>query len=485
MPRDRYKYGGLGADAEAERATQLGQAGAAGTRQLGHLVGDNARYGAINADVNSDAANARATGLYGDAAGSYGRAEGNAADSAAARGSAMAGIDRLRSFYEQGPGPSAAQAQLRQGQDSANRNALAMAKTGAGGANSMRAAMRAGASGNQQANQAAATLRAQEAAQWQQTRLGAMGQEQNALAGVRAGDVGIMGQRFGAAGTQMGAAGAAGQTGLGYGQLGAAYNQQNQQARLGAEGMAIGQEQGGEQNRGNILMGDMNAANTRYGADRGVQVGMANVAQRDRAADMAMTGSLIGTGVQMMSDVRAKENIQPVSSGDIMGRLKALESTATPSSMGPAVDLRPASSNSWNYRDPASGGASSYVSPMAQELERTPAAGAVSTGPDGMKQVDPGRLTMVNTSAIGEQQRRLDALEAMVADQSGADFEPRGAATNGQRVIRKTEAITGDRMGAEQKRRMSTFGGVGSIKPQDEEYIRATTPRRTARTAAP
>jgi len=486
MPRDRYRYGGLGADAEAERSSQLGQAGAKDTRWLGRELGGNAESGMYNAGLDQRRNVARAGGLYDDANASYGRAEGNAADAAAARGDSMAAIGRLRSFYEGGPGPSAAQAQLVAGRDSANRNALALANTGAGGANSMRAAMRAGATSNQQTNQAAASLRANEAAAWNQTKLGAMGMEQGALGNVRAGDVGIMGQRYGAAGQQMGAAGAAGQVGLGYGQLGAGYNQQNNQARLGAEGMAIGQTQAGEQGRQGILAGDMGAANQRYGADRGVQVGMANVAQRDRAADMAMTGTLIGAGVNMMSDVRAKENIQPVSAGDIMSRLKALESTAAPSSMGaPAVDMRPASSTSWNYKNQSNGPAASYVSPMAQELEQTPAAGAVSTGPDGMKSVDPGRLTMVNTSAIGEQQRRLDALEAMVADKAGADFEPKGAQTNGQRVIRKIEAVTGDRMDAAAKRRMSTFGGIGSIKPEDEEYIRQSSPKRTARRAAP
>jgi len=362
----------------------------------------------------------------------YGRAEGNAADAAAARGDSMAAIGRLRSFYEGGPGPSAAQAQLRAGQDSANRNALALAKTGAGGANSMRAAMRAGAAGNQQANQAAATLRAQEAAQWQQTRLGAMGAEQNALQNVRAGDVGVMGQRFGAAGHQLGAAGAAANTGLGYGGLAGQYQQMYNQGRLGSEGMAQSASAAGEQNRSGILGGQLSADTSRYGADRGVAVGMANVAQRDRAADMAMTGTLIGSGVQMMSDVRAKEDIRQASAADIMGRLDAMTQGTTPATAkAPGPDMRAAGSYAYDYKSPTMG-PDRQVGPMAQELEQTDAAGAVTTGPDGMKRVDPNRLTMTNTAAIGEQQRRLDALEAMVA-RSGAASPPRSARIRGER----------------------------------------------------
>jgi hypothetical protein len=51
---------------------------------------------------------------------------------------------------------------------------------------------------------------------------------------------------------------------------------------------------------------------------------------------------------------------------------------------------------------------------MAQDLEKTPAGkSVVKTGPDGMKSIDTARLSLVNTSAISEQQRRLDRLEAI------------------------------------------------------------------------
>lgn len=71
----------------------------------------------------------------------------------------------------------------------------------------------------------------------------------------------------------------------------------------------------------------------------------------------------------------------------------------------------------YGYRNPFSPGAAPgrHVGPMAQQLEQNPAtAGTVQDTPQG-KMVDPGRLTMVNTSAIGEQQQRLDALEKQLA----------------------------------------------------------------------
>lgn len=65
-------------------------------------------------------------------------------------------------------------------------------------------------------------------------------------------------------------------------------------------------------------------------------------------------------------------------------------------------------------------GARRKVGPMAQDLEQNPlTAGAVATGPDGMKRVDAGQLTMANTGALAdlaryaeEQEARLRRLEA-------------------------------------------------------------------------
>jgi hypothetical protein len=83
-------------------------------------------------------------------------------------------------------------------------------------------------------------------------------------------------------------------------------------------------------------------------------------------------------------------------------------------------DLRPARAYSYVYRDPDRYGEGRFTGPMAQDLERSPATrGAVFEDARGVKRVDQGRLTMVNTSAIGEQQRRIDELEQTVAALGG------------------------------------------------------------------
>lgn len=79
----------------------------------------------------------------------------------------------------------------------------------------------------------------------------------------------------------------------------------------------------------------------------------------------------------------------------------------------PAVDLRAARGYSYEYKDPTQPGTAPgrQIGPMAQDLEHTTAAPAVIDTPQG-KQVDTDRLTMVNTAALSELQRKLQALEA-------------------------------------------------------------------------
>ena len=417
-------YGGIGPVGEANRASQIGEEESARTRTLGQQLGTDAYFGQGTARNLGRSANMRADGLYRGADGSMANAAGADTMQQGARADTMGAIGRLRSFYEQDPGPSAAEAQLRSGNDANARNAMSIARTGGGSPSAQRAAIRAAAAGGATTNQQASVLRAQEAANWQNTRLSAMGAEQQALGNVRAGDMSAMGQHYGAAGQQLGAAGGAANTALGYENVALGYGAQGNQAQLGAANLAGSQRQSGEANRNSILGGQLAADANRYGADRGVQVGMANVAQRDRAADMAMTGSLIGSGVQMMSDIRAKENIRPASAASL---LESLDRTAAgeAADVGPKYDMRPARGYAYDYRDPSMG-PDNQVGPMAQDLEQTAAAGAVSTGPNGMKQVDPGRLTMTNTAAIGEQQRRLDALERMLDDSNQAESEDVG-----------------------------------------------------------
>ena len=57
---------------------------------------------------------------------------------------------------------------------------------------------------------------------------------------------------------------------------------------------------------------------------------------------------------------------------------------------------------------------------MSNDIAKTPIGRTVTKPtPEGLA-VDPGRLAMVNTSAIGEEAKRLDEIERQVAALRGA-----------------------------------------------------------------
>jgi hypothetical protein len=94
----------------------------------------------------------------------------------------------------------------------------------------------------------------------------------------------------------------------------------------------------------------------------------------------------------------------------------------------PRVDMRQAQGFSYNYKDPSAPGAApgKHYGPMAQDLEKSPAtASTVTTGPDGMKRVDPGRLTMLNTAALSDQQRDIQAIKQALASNNDT-WKPKG-----------------------------------------------------------
>jgi hypothetical protein len=97
-------------------------------------------------------------------------------------------LDQLRAFYEQGPGPSLAEAQLEaESQRIASRN-LSLARSGRGSgvsAASMRQALDANVDVLGDTNRNAAMLRAQEADAWRGRQLQGMGLEQNTLQSMR------------------------------------------------------------------------------------------------------------------------------------------------------------------------------------------------------------------------------------------------------------------------------------------------------------
>jgi hypothetical protein len=151
-------------------------------------------------------------------------------------------LGRLRGFYEQGPGPSAAEQQLRMGANQSMGNALALARSGrgaGGGGIAMRNAGFQNAATMQQTNAQAALMRAQEAQNWRQQQLGAMGLEQGTLANMRGQDL---------------------QGGLGFGQLGQGYLAQGNQAGQFADSL-----------RHQILGGQLQSEMQGYGAEMGYQ----------------------------------------------------------------------------------------------------------------------------------------------------------------------------------------------------------------------
>lgn len=79
-------------------------------------------------------------------------------------------------------------------------------------------------------------------------------------------------------------------------------------------------------------------------------------------------------------------------------------------------DMRAAKGYSYLYKDPNMPGAmpGRQYGPMAEDLKKTSAKDAVFMGPDKLLRVDPERVVMPLLAGVGEQQRRLDELEATV-----------------------------------------------------------------------
>jgi hypothetical protein len=136
----------------------------------------------------------------------------------------------------------------------------------------------------------------------------------------------------------------------------------------------------------------------------------------------APTGSQSNGGEITESDVRAKRDIKRIevarslSGGfDMQGLDAASARLSQDSTRYPTVapDMRPAKGYEYSYKDPARYGEGRYVGPMAQDLEHIP--GVVRSGKNGNKTIDAPRLTLANTAAVGEQQRRLDRLEQLTA----------------------------------------------------------------------
>jgi hypothetical protein len=419
-------------------------------------------------------------------------------------------VGALNKFAQTPQGPSAAQAQLQAGADMASRQQLGMARTqqGGGGAALRNAAFNtAGIQGAAANNSAILSAQESQAHRAQQLQaLGAAQQGAGQVAGytgqLRGADQGFAQVQAGQANYDAGAVNQFNQQqqqmqfGVGQANLGAAVTSrgQNDAASLGFHGqsnqyealrnqLASGQQAAGTNYEGAVLQGkglgssNHNAAQQQSNAETGMMLGAMSGAA---GAYAQMNG-----GGNPTSDIRAKEDIKPVSvldrytadrgeaarqnvreqvqsaqasrmgadsdlgefgglrsrvglgaAGDARqarmhellalganDRYGAAQEGQKPSTWGTGniiPDMRPAQGYEYAYKDPERHGEGRYVGPMAQDLEHLP--GVVEKGPDGLESINAPRLTLANTAALSEQQRRdeedrkrLERLEQMTA----------------------------------------------------------------------
>ena len=419
---------------------------------------------------------------------------------------ALGGIDRtnqnIQNWADTYPQHSAAQAQLQQGVNAASQQQMAFARAqeGGGGAALRNAAFNAGGISAQAGNQAA-LIRNQE----EQQRLQALGmvQQGNGMQASYAGQ--LRGADQGFAQAQAGQANydAAGlnQYNQGQQQLQYQVGQNNLNAQLQARGQndaltlgSLGQSQQYEVLRNQLASGQLNSqVSYEQAKAQGAGINSANFnagVQQNNAETGMMLGAMSsaagaygqmnggGGGKPPTSDVRAKEDIKPVSVLEALGgkyspeqtrqlymqgltdrfgkpgqladahdrnalysggggfdrgqsefapaaadpRAQQLAALGGPTALSDvpraapdyqaldAANLRPAQGYEYSYKDPQADGAGRYVGPMAQDLEHLP--GVVEQGPDGKKAINAPRLTLANTAAVSELQRKQDAIMA-------------------------------------------------------------------------
>lgn len=223
-------------------------------------------------------------------------------------GTQQQAVSNIGNWLNQGPGPSVAEAQLRQGNDQNVANMMAMAASGrgqGGGAAAQQAAAFQAANAGQQTNQEAAVLRAQEAQAWKQSQLAGI----NAQAGIGA--------------NLTGAGQNAQNLGLNYQQL-AANQQQNAGSQLlsaqqNAGGQALNAQNLGQQDRQFYYNLGQNQLANQSQAATGLQENWMNAETQAQTANQQSfyqhqsgIGGMIGAaaGALALSDKRAKENIE-------------------------------------------------------------------------------------------------------------------------------------------------------------------------------
>lgn len=379
-----------------------------------------------NLDINKNALASRIAGVDARVAQTMTPAQAAAAQSDASqlnmgqanqsRGLAMDARGQQSNFANvlrqsaMGNGPSAAQAQLQAGTDASLSSALALAHSQRGGnqAVAMKQALTQNGQTMQQASNQSAQLRAQEQQQ-------AQGTFSQALGNMRAQDLGAQSQDLGGATTnaqltqQTALANAANAQATNLANAGfrqdasktnltSGVDQQKQKDALIQSYMAQGMVLDQASQQAEIQQKQFNAS---LGAQQeAAKLGVAASGAQGNAQAAGATAAMLGTVLAAAaSDERVKTNIKDGG--------KKIETF-----------LDALGAHSYRYKQPekALRGEGEFVSPMAQEIEKTELGKSmVKTGPDGTKVVDYGKgfgTMLAGMAHLFSKVKRLEAAHA-------------------------------------------------------------------------
>lgn len=317
---------------------------------LGALGAEQANFGSSVGRLEG-----YSTGMAGLANGSAAQGQGATAGQLAAMGygdiaGQQQGIAALEGYANRGPGESAALAQLRQGQDAAVANQMALSRSGRGGANAgaARQAMANAAGIQQQGNSAAAQLRAQEEASWRQQQLAALqgasgargtlgSQQVNALQSAQQGYAGMSASQLaalqGAAQTQGGVIDArTAELARQAGALGSAQDAYSSQAALRGTSAGTAANAGAAYMGQNLaaVSGQVGATQSQTQLNDAMRLGLnANAYQQGQLAQgylqTGQEGALGFTNAEQM----ARQNAQANSNAAVAGRAAAANAANT------------------------------------------------------------------------------------------------------------------------------------------------------------
>jgi hypothetical protein len=250
----------------------------------------------------------------GNQAGYQKNAQQDSALSGADRANQIDSLNQLQRFYDNGPGPSAAQAQLQQGNVATQAQNTALSRSARGGVDPTASRNLAfqNAAQNQTTAQQANVLGAQEAADWRTQQGAALAAQQAGLGNVRSGDLSTMG------GNITGGVNAANQ-GLDMSKLGATTTSQGQELGLGYTGLAAGSASHQDDLRTEYMNAMAAGATSAQLSQMGYGMQMKDLEAKTTAGTIGGIGSgiasiakIAGGEADKSSDVHMKRRIIPM-----------------------------------------------------------------------------------------------------------------------------------------------------------------------------